>query len=833
MSKEKIHEILLRVSELKTSKANEASTRFKLIDSVLIDVLGWTKDDINVEDRISEDDGTEFSDYTLSTGRHSIILEAKKIGENFSGAPKSRKAFLRGSWMKTPVGKPIRQARDYARRVGVGFCIATNGICWIAFSINRRDQVSFEESACIIFSDIEVALRNDLEEFQAIFSRSAVIGGSLDTSLLGYDRDQNEPRRLNNIYDRSFSRVNRSSIFQHIEREIITAFNEELLTDNLGLLEKCYVDTPERVRFDNRIQMYVASREQVIKGRPIKPLSKGIAPIQRLLRETQLSTRPIALLTLGLVGSGKTTFLNHVANVTQKDMFALSRSKDSPHWIYVDFRDFSKSQDPRRHAINSIFDYIKKHPLLKDYNNFVVHAYEDEIQALKSGPLAAVSGDERYIAQKISELLMSDYKEVEPYALTIMRYAAKFASVFVVIDNVDQIEDPETQSSIFLEATALARSVRGNLILAMRDSTYVKNRSSAVFDAFDFDAVYIEPPAILSVLSKRFVVAEQLMKGKSIEFDSEGGARIIVKDGKTIIDLLGQSVLGTEVGRIIEIAATGDTRLALQMTRQFLQYGYSSTARAVELYQRTGHYRLPPHEALRAIMLGNQGVYREQFSVFGNPFDSQLGRSDLQFLRIYIMHSLVLFSSEREFEGLPAREVIEALERLGIAEIYSEKVIKDLIKYRYIFSRSHQDYSRESIIIPSRLCGYVVRELISRLVFLETLLYDTFIGDDETWDQIKRNTAVVYRERNLINKLGVRREVVSLFFDFVEGRLEILVAEARARGMATQWCINPMTRVRDSFQDELRKALSSAQRIYGAENSAKISDLPLFPDVEG
>src|SRR5690242_19378167 len=140
----------------------------------------------------------------------------------------------------------------------------------------------------------------------------------------------------------------------------------------------------------------------------------------------------------------------------------------------------------------------------------------------------------------------------------------------------------------------------------MRDATYVKNRGSAVFDAFDFDAVYIDPPSILAVLSRRFDVAEQLLKEKRIEFDSEGGARIIMRDGSAIISLLRASVLGTEVGRIIEIAATGDTRLALQMTRQFLQYGYTSTAKAVEIYQRRGDYTLPPHEALRAIMLGNQ-----------------------------------------------------------------------------------------------------------------------------------------------------------------------------------------------------------------------------------
>jgi len=825
-----VRDLQLRASELKINNGNEAMTRIKIIDDIIFDILGWSKDDVKIEERVDEDDNTEFADYVISTGRHSILIEAKKLGFNFEGLPKARKAFLKGTWLNRPVGRPIKQVRDYGRKLGVGFCIATNGLSWVAFPVNRRDQVSFENSACLIFSDFVNSIDDELEEFKALFSRQAVIAGSLDKALLGSERDQNEPRRLNNIYDRSFSKINRSSIFPHIEREIITAFSEELLSDNPDLLERCYVQTAERTRFDSRIQMYLTPREQVLRTRPIKPLSKGAKPVQRLLDETKLNTRPIALLTLGLVGSGKTTFLNFISKVTSKGFFD-SDKKDSAHWIYVDFRNFSKTLDPRSYLVEGIFEYIKKHPILRDYEMGVKHAYAEEIEALRSGPLAVVSSDETTLKAQISNVLMEDYRKKEPYAIRIISYASTSTPVFLVVDNVDQIEQSDIQSSIFLEATALARTIQANLVLAMRDATYVKNRGSAVFDAFDFDAVYIDPPNILAVLSRRFVVAEQLLKGKNIEFDAEGGSRVRVKDGKVIIDLLSSSVLGTEVGRIIEVAATGDTRLALQMTRQFLQYGYTSTAKAVEQFQRTGKYTLPPHEALRAIMLGNQGVYRENFSVFGNPFDAQLGRSDLQLLRLYVMYALVAYSAEREFEGLPAKEIIEFLERIGVSESSSEQVIKDLIRFRYVFSRSHQEYTREAIIVPSRLAGYVVRELIGRLIFIETVLYDTFIGDDITWDTIKENMRLIYRERDLVKKLGTRREVAMVFFEFAEELLERLVSGARTRGLPPQWCMNALTKVKDNFRQDLTRALSSAKRNYGAEQFTENSNLPLFKKI--
>ena len=35
------------------------------------------------------------------------------------------------------------------------------------------------------------------------------------------------------------------------------------------------METPDRVRFDKRIQMHVAKREQVLDSRPMRPVGKG------------------------------------------------------------------------------------------------------------------------------------------------------------------------------------------------------------------------------------------------------------------------------------------------------------------------------------------------------------------------------------------------------------------------------------------------------------------------------------------------------------------------------------------------------------------------------
>src|SRR5690606_27074886 len=126
-------------------------------------------------------------------------------------------------------------------------------------------------------------------------------------------------------------------------------------------------------------------------------------------------------------------------------------------------------------------------------------------------------------------------------------------------------------------------------------------------------------------------------------FTAENGAHFNVEDLSIFADLVQQSVLGTEVGARIEVLANRDVRLALRMTREFLERGYTEPAKALGVIRAGRQYVLPRHEAFRAILLGNQGVYSEAFSVIGNPFDARLSKTSSQLLRLFVLSGLVRF----------------------------------------------------------------------------------------------------------------------------------------------------------------------------------------------
>jgi hypothetical protein len=439
-----------------------------------------------------------------------------------------------------------------------------------------------------------------------------------------------------------------------------------------------------------------------------------------------------------------------------------------------------------------------------------------------------LKGDQSALAHRISEVVLRDYEEKVPYCRRILTYVARTQSAFLVIDNVDQIEDTHIQEAIFLDALAIAMESGLNLVLAMRDATYVKNRSSAIFDAFTFDAIYIDPPHIQSVLSKRFTIAEHLLRGKSFEVVSDGGARVTISDASHVVQMLSASVLGTEVGQLIEVSATGDVRLALQMTKQFLQFGYSTSYRAYQAFQRTGRYDFPVHEAIRAIMFGNQSIYRDEFSPIINPFDAKTGRSESQFLRVLIMSALVSAATAKTFQGLEAGDIISSLEKIGFSIRITTKVLKDLIAARVCFSRSHQDFSNESILVPTRLCGYIVRDLIGKFVFLETVIFDTFIYSDVVWENIKTEMRDVYTEHRPVEKFKKRKAIAKRFFDWADGEVQKLCSEAAKRNLGPFWTTNPVARMRTDFELELERAFRSAVRNYGSQKEQEALRLPLF-----
>ena len=164
--------------QLALSSANEAETRLKVIDEVIFQVLGWQKQDVSVEERISEDGNIRFADYIIRTASTAILIEAKRATETFSLPHGRVRMRLSGVLSEGAVGQAIRQARDYCRSKSIPFAAVTNGAAWVVFPATRTDQVSFEASEARAFRDLH-DLTTRFVEFWELLSRERTLDGNL------------------------------------------------------------------------------------------------------------------------------------------------------------------------------------------------------------------------------------------------------------------------------------------------------------------------------------------------------------------------------------------------------------------------------------------------------------------------------------------------------------------------------------------------------------------------------------------------------------------------------------------------------------------------------
>lgn len=307
-----------------------------------------------------------------------------------------------------------------------------------------------------------------------------------------------------------------------------------------------------------------------------------------------------------------------------------------------------------------------------------------------------------------------------------------------------------------------------------------------------------------------------MLEGEDGDFESDNGMRFHVDNKADLISLLQSSVLGTEIGNLLEVLAAGDIRNALRMTREFIEHGYTNPGKAMRVYKEHGTYVLPKHEALRAILLGNQAVYSEAYSLVGNPFDSRKGKTNLQLLRLFVLTALVQYSADPAFQYIDGIDIRKNLRKIGIGDDDTLSVLKDLCTLRFISTAGHDVPEFKSSYYPTRLGGYITKELISNFTYIECTMMDTFIADEKIWEELKNFERLIVNSSNdVIKRLSFRKERASIFYNYMTTLYSSLFEEANKRLLPKEWRSNPLAEAQYAFDENLNKALQSAQRNYG------------------
>lgn len=793
---------------LELADASEAETRFKVIDAILKKVLGWLDDDIVPEDRVANDGKTAYLDYYIKTTAESLVVEAKKA-RSFVLPSNKKAGLLRGFLSEGDVGDAIQQARDYCIARSAQFAVVTNGSAWVVFPAFRADGVPIGETQAVIFRSLE-DIQTRFVEFWELLSRQRVVEGSLFAHFFSTPSVEQSRRPLTLLSDSAF-KISRNNLYPYLEKAIVLAFTDDGLQSDPNALEFCYVMNSERTKFDSRLQMHLLDTKPALNHTSVRVrASRKENFFDKAILESA-KRLPRFFLILGPVGAGKTTFLQFTQQVSAKEAI-----NQKILWLKVDFKKATKEDNPREFIYTELLEAIGKDTNfhLGHWAKSVEPAYKELTESLRTGPLYLIAiNDPVEFDKRIAERINEEFQKVEPYVDRILKYSSTQRPGYLVIDNVDQIEDEDLQSDIFSEAQALAQRLGLNVVMALRESTYLRGKHSARFDAFQFESIYIDPPSVLPVFSRRLEFARKLLEGESADISAANGTHIRVDDLGVFFELVASSILSDEAAFLFEVLSANNIRRGLNLIKEFLSSGHLTADGAIKAYLTDKRFRFSYHEVFKGAVLGDRKFYRDEESLIPNLYCSKLGKRNLQLLRHRLLYFFVAHASDSAYEGTTLADLREPLAQMGVNPDDVSRVINRLINNDLIRVVDSRPFSESSPLYPTRLAGYLLQVLGTRFGFAEMCMLDASIHDDSTWEKIVTLTAQIKAESNIVNKIKFRIERVQTFFDYLKGIEEHWVVEANRRNLPQVWCQQVlMGNTIPALSNDFDEVLKSAER---------------------
>lgn len=597
---------------------NEADTRVRAIDTMLFEVLGWEKTEVDTEKYARE---AGFSDYAFKQGDGlCLILEAKQEGDTFVLPDKNfgdRPVGFGILETECPkAGKALRQATGYAAAEGARYVAISNGHQWLLALAFVQGQ-PIENRSVFVFKSIDDVLKR-FSRFWDCFSPDGVRSNACGTLLLE-SRKAPAPPKLSSFISTYPEPANRNDNAESLD-VVIDLVWDRLDADEVEetFLRECYV-TPGASKDDLR-----EAKELLKQRREIDDLaSTSVDPMTALptLIETFKPEKPIVV--LGRVGHGKSTFLRHLRLVEAAD------SLKKYIQIEIDFLDrpeskeqvsafvYSqvKSQLRTRYDIDIEEDKLVRAALNWDLNRFRRSA---------AGKVFAEKPEEyaREELRKILELQTVDHEYLAKIIHHLKQNLGRSVAIF--FDNLDR-RPPEIQEEAFLRASAIARDWTSLVFVCLRPDTFYQSTHGGILDTVAPKVLAIVPPKTDALLRKRLQYASKIARGQT-PLAGRGAASKSVSlhlpNAAAILDCVGESfVRNAKLRYLFESICNGNLRDMLRLVRSTLTSTHFNTEKILNKIDETGDYRVSDHEALRALLFGNSVHFDPAHSIFSNLFD--------------------------------------------------------------------------------------------------------------------------------------------------------------------------------------------------------------------
>ena len=710
------------------SGSNEATTRLRAINTMLFDVLGWDKLDVEAE-RYCRAEG--FADYALKDESSiCLIVEAKKSEETF--VIPSR-AFA----VTAPVGFPLiaeecpaadralRQALGYAASEGARFIAITNGFQWI-ITLTFVPNQNITERSVYVFESVD-AIEKNFALFWNCFSQQGLLSNWAVNALLEC-RKAPPPSKLAQRLLNYPVPANRNQIADELGIVLGIVWDETRYEeDEPEFLAQCYVEprtsaasiAQAKELLERKLSTDERIRSQAIETGGVAPLIPNYSP-----------DKPVVV--LGNVGHGKSTFLRYLRMIKAKEVLGKYVQ------LQIDFIDRPDSQsDVGRFVYGEVERQLREHYGIDSGADAIVRAaLHPDLARFKRSPegLAFPKDSPEYRREELD--FIKDIKGNIHIFLQKVIYHIKFArstSVAIFFDNLDRRSE-SIQEEAFLRASAIARDWASLVFVCLRPTTFYKSKTFGVLDSVAPVVINVVSPKTENLVVRRLKFAKKFAEGTPLSRKSQRAplsanlSAHLPRVALTLDSVADSFRKNGMLAPFFDAISNGNARDVLTYVYDVLTSMHLDTTKILDKIETTGGYIMPEHEALKAILLGNFMHYNPEISVFINLYDIQKADPMEHFTRLLALHHAVnVPDTAPTFGYCGVADLIRYLCQIGFSEEHVRFTTKHLYKKKCYEARDPIEEWSETIkeVKVTPLGKYHINVLAHKFQYIDAVLVDT------------------------------------------------------------------------------------------------------------
>ncbi|MEW0721880.1 S1 RNA-binding domain-containing protein [Escherichia coli] len=715
-----------------------------------------------------------YSDFlVIINGVPVLLVEAKTPGEDLDSA--------------------FQEARLYALELNAKYesgmnpltkIIATDGYEWLAGEWDNN-QGSYRLNE---ISPVDKNCANFLEEF----SFTALSKLSEEFIAKSKPRKFWKPRRMMGGKAAQNEEVGHNSFGATLISEYGNIFNPNTLNDRQFIAREGYISSKRRDRYTQPIDKIIRAAQPVSNSdsKLIEDTDNPKEIIEKFRGRSPLENK--ILLIVGSVGSGKTTFIDHLKEVALPNDIIKTTL-----WLR-----FNMNESPV--SSGEVYDWLRGKIIQQcklaypdidfDLLDNLKKLYSVEINKFNKGEGQLLSGDE--YNKELFKIIRECKSDLHETALAYTRYCGteRGKLVVIVLDNCDKRTLSE-QLLMFQAAQWLQNEFRSLIILPLREETYDNYRDRPPLDTALKDMVFrIEPPLFNYVLHSRVqLVLKEMTKtsasntlsyslpnGFNVEYSKDERSYYLTSIANSIF------VHDAQIRRMIVGLSGRNIRRALEIFLEFCTSGHITEGEFLKIRQSEGRYALPLHIVTRVLLRLNRRFYDSDNSYLKNIFSTEKDDERANhFTRFAILKWFYNNFGVSGPTGLKGYFPLFALKNGLVKFGFSPKVITREVDYLLQGQCLVSEDFRETGITDEDLlrlssAGFVHLDMLSNISYLAALAEDTLFPTEQIARRVSERMGSVQNQYNkemvsanakeLVDFLVNQRETIASFSgEFISG----------------------------------------------------------------